>query len=167
MQNYVQNVPRFRTQLSHVAGTGHVNTWNHATVAASAHLPCASLILKTPSKITLVRRNGWTDNTRYQDRQCTYKHNTEARSRNHCYRGRAISIKYYERVPVALIIQRAKRMRRVILSPVACLTVTYFSTLFHNRHNFRGGGGGEFFNKKYGFLFYIKIFYETLHIKRI
>jgi len=25
-----------------------------------------------------------------------YKHNTEARSRNHCYRGKAINIIYYE-----------------------------------------------------------------------
>jgi hypothetical protein len=27
-----------------------------------------------------------------RDRQCTYKHNTEARSCNHCCRGKAISI---------------------------------------------------------------------------
>ena len=29
--------------------------------------------------------------------------NIEARSRNHCYRGKAINIKYYERVSVALL----------------------------------------------------------------
>jgi hypothetical protein len=29
-----------------------------------------------------------------EDRQCTYKRNIQGRSRNHCYRGKAISIKY-------------------------------------------------------------------------
>jgi hypothetical protein len=40
-----------------------------------------------------------------QDRQCTDDGNIEARSRNHCYRGTAVSIKYCECVSVALVIQ--------------------------------------------------------------
>ena len=39
------------------------------------------------------------------------------------------SITYSECVSVTLVIQHAMRMRRVILSSVACLTVPYF---FHN-----------------------------------
>ena len=38
---------------------------------------------------------------------------------------------------VALIIQHAERMRRIILSSVACLVVHYVSTLSHKRHDFR------------------------------
>jgi hypothetical protein len=39
---------------------------------------------------------------------------------------KAISITYSECVSVALVIQHAKRMRRIILSSVACLAVPYF-----------------------------------------
>jgi hypothetical protein len=41
-------------------------------------------------------------------------------------------------VSVALVIQHAKRMRRIILSSVACLAVPYFSTLCHERWDCRG-----------------------------
>jgi hypothetical protein len=55
----------------------------------------------------------------------------QARSCNHCCRGKAISITYTECVSVALFIQHAMRMRSIILSSVACLAVPYFSTLSH------------------------------------
>jgi len=40
-----------------------------------------------------------------KSRQCTYKHNIQTRSRNQCYRGKAINITYSEYVFVALVIQ--------------------------------------------------------------
>ena len=49
------------------------------------------------------------------DRQFTYERNIEARSRNHYCSGKAISITYSECVSVALVIQEANRMRRVML----------------------------------------------------
>jgi len=67
------------------------------------------------------------------DRQGTYRRNIETRSRNHCYRGKAIIIKYYDLVFLVFIIQNTKRMRHIILSPV-CL---YNIFPRHKRHDFR------------------------------
>jgi len=67
----------------------------------------------------------------------TYKRKIEARSHNHSCRGRAICTAYSDSVSVALVIQRATRMRRVIASSVACPALLYFSTLSHKRHDFR------------------------------
>ena len=44
---------------------------------------------------------------------------------------------YSERVSVALCIQHAERMRRTVLSAVACPALNYFSTLAHKQHHFR------------------------------
>ena len=60
-----------------------------------------------------------------------------ARSRNQFCPGTAISITYPECVFVALVIQQTKRMHHNILSSVACLTLPYFSRLFHKLHDFR------------------------------
>ena len=43
---------------------------------------------------------------------------------------------YSECVPVAFVSQHAKRMRRIILSCVACPVLPYFSTLSHKRRDF-------------------------------
>jgi hypothetical protein len=48
-----------------------------------------------------------------------------------------MSIKYYECVFVALVIQHAKRMRRIVLSAVASSAIPYFTTLSHKLHDFR------------------------------
>ena len=63
------------------------------------------------------------------ERRCTYKRNIEARSRNHCCRGKTINITYPECVSVALVMQHGKRLRLIMLSFVACLGVLYFSIL--------------------------------------
>ena len=55
---------------------------------------------------------------------------TVARSRNRSCRGKARSITYSECGFVALIIRHATRMRRIILSSVACLAIPYFCTSF-------------------------------------
>ena len=66
-----------------------------------------------------------------------YKHNSKARSRNHCCREESISITYSECVSVAVVIQNAKRMRRVIYSSVASTALPFPSTISHKRHGFR------------------------------
>jgi hypothetical protein len=59
------------------------------------------------------------------------KRNIEARLRNHRCRGIAISTTYSECVSAALVVRNSKRMRRTVLSHVACLAVQYCSTLSH------------------------------------
>jgi hypothetical protein len=63
--------------------------------------------------------------------------NSEALSRNHCCRGKAISITRCQCVSVVLVIQHAKGMRHIILSIVACLAFSHSSTLSHKQHDFR------------------------------
>ena len=53
-----------------------------------------------------------------QGRQCAYKRNNEPRLSNYCCRGKAIVIIYSECLSVALGIQHAKRMRRILFPPV-------------------------------------------------
>jgi hypothetical protein len=48
-----------------------------------------------------------------------------------------ISVTYSECVSLALFMQHAKRMRRIVLSNVARLAVPYFSTLSHKFYDFR------------------------------
>jgi hypothetical protein len=64
------------------------------------------------------------------------KRNTEAQSR--LLQWKAVSITYSECMYIALICQLAKRLRRIIVSSVACPTLSYFSKLSHKRHDFRG-----------------------------
>jgi hypothetical protein len=66
----------------------------------------------------------------------TYKGNGEALCET-VVAIKAIIITYAECVSVAFIIQRAKRMRRIILSSVACLGLPYSSTSSHKRNDFR------------------------------
>ena len=56
---------------------------------------------------------------------------------NHCCRRKARSISYTECVFVALVIQHAMCLRRIILSPATCLVLPYFSTLSHKGYGFR------------------------------
>ena len=86
--------------------------------------------------------------------------NIGARSRNHCYRGKEISITYSECAYVALAIQHAKIMRRITLLSVACSALQYFSTLRHNRHHSRK----TLSNIKRVFLFSLRLLPETFLI---
>jgi hypothetical protein len=62
-----------------------------------------------------------------QNRKCTYKRNIGVRLRNHYGSGKVISITYSDCMSVALGIQHAKRMCRIIVSFVAL----WFHHLFH------------------------------------
>jgi hypothetical protein len=48
-----------------------------------------------------------------------------------------ITITFSDPEFVALVIRQAMCMRRIILPPVSCLDVLYFSTIFNKLHDFR------------------------------
>jgi len=88
--------------------------------------------------------------------------NIEARARNHRCSGRAITVTNSECVSVALLIQHAKRTRRVTLTYVTCLGLQYFSTLSHKWHDFQE----NLLNIKYVFWFSLQLLSETFFILR-
>ena len=57
--------------------------------------------------------------------------NVQTRSRNHWFRGKTISITYFECLSVGSVIQHEKHMRRIILSSVTCTSLPCISTLYH------------------------------------
>jgi hypothetical protein len=63
--------------------------------------------------------------------------NFEAHLCNDCFRRKAKSITYSVRAFVGLVIQHAKRVRPIILSFVACLALSHFSTLYNKLHDIR------------------------------
>jgi ABC-type phosphate transport system permease subunit len=74
-----------------------------------------------------------------------------------------MSITYSECVSVALVIQHAKRMRRIILSSVTCLAVPVFSHYLINDTIF----GKNLLNIKCVFSISLQLSFETFLILRI
>ena len=68
------------------------------------------------------------------------RNNDEAHSHNHCCHGKTIIVIYSECVFVALVFPACKGHVHVTLLSVTFLAVPWFPTLFHHRHDFRGGG---------------------------
>ena len=104
--------------------------------------------------------------SRQKDRHCTCTLYIvlyiEALSRNHCFRGKTLNIKYSECVSVAFGMQYAVRMLCFILSYVACLVYRILPHYLINGNVFGGGGGWEILNLKYvvifSKLFFLKYF---------
>jgi hypothetical protein len=99
-----------------------------------------------------------------QHRPCTYKLHTGGggglRSRNHCCRGKAISITYSECVCTLSYPPRKAHAPYYIV--ICGLAVPYFSTLSHTRHDF----WKKLLNTKCVFLFHLQLLSETFPILR-
>ena len=69
-------------------------------------------------------------NIKEKERKYMHKCNGEPRSRNHCCRAKAMSVKYSVSLSVALDTQQTKPMRRVIVSVISDLfgSTIFFST---------------------------------------
>lgn len=78
-------------------------------------------------------------NKKLPKRQAMFvQRHTEARSREHCCQGKAISIKCYKRVSVFLPLLSSVKilfsLSRIKLQSAACLKIPYFPTLFDKQH---------------------------------
>jgi hypothetical protein len=78
-------------------------------------------------------------------------------------RGKAVSVTYSECVSVALVIQHAMRMRRIIVLSVACPTRQHFSALSHKRHDFLRNVTEH---KMCAFIFFASFVYNISHSKK-
>jgi hypothetical protein len=87
-----------------------------STVLCSAHTICLCVLYGSQNKQQLFLYAGLTRKAMYVYR------NSDERWCNHCNCGKAISITYSECVSVALVIQHAKRIRRIVLSVVCVLS---------------------------------------------
>jgi hypothetical protein len=95
-------------------------------------------VLQHPNRCTAASKQMYCSiQTEKQDRRRMYKRNVELCTQISCFHGKSISISYSECVSVALVSHRATRMRRIILSSVACLALSHFFTLSHKRHDFQ------------------------------
>ena len=79
---------------------------------------------------------GYWRGSEWRDGQCICTCNFEARSNNRCCAS-AVSTRYSDFVFIALVIQDAKRLRRIAFSSATFPAVQYFSTLSHKQHDFR------------------------------
>jgi len=78
---------------------------------------------------------------------------------NRFCRAKARGITDSEFVSIALVIQHAKRMDRIMLSYVPYLALPYFFTLSHKRYDFRGG---EVIAHNEMFLFYLQLLFPLV-----
>jgi hypothetical protein len=97
--------------------------------------------------------------TAKKERQCTYKLNIEGPSCNHCYRETAIGVTYSEYVSVALGIQHAMRLHRVIFF-ICCMSGC---TIFFHTSQKR-----EDFQKKKPYLTYMFVLtFSKIYVRNI
>ena len=104
-------------------------------------------------------------------RQVLYiQRNNETRSCNHCCCGKAVCIKYSACVFIlAFVTWQAKRMRRIILSVVACLTLPHFTAWPYKQHNIRrwGVGVGNLLSTNMCLIFSTTSVEKSLNVGRI
>jgi hypothetical protein len=114
------------------------------SLVVTYHICMCALFVVQGGMWTAVHIPPWIRHNRYthvlQDRPACIQSNIEALSRDHCWRGKVISMTCSECVSLALVRQHVK-MHRFKLSSATCLAVPYISALSYNRQDFSGGGG--------------------------
>ena len=124
------------------------HAWHRQSIQATKYVPLSDFLVREIYQTDLPKLCPFTFRMCRSSTQITRQtmfvwRNIDTRLCNHCCSGKAVGITHSECVLAVLVIQHAMRMNHIVVCGLPP-PLQYFSTFSHKRHDFRGGGGGNY-----------------------